>query len=258
MKVFFTLFKKEMTEAWRDKKWIWLPIVISILAISQPISQYFLPEILEHAGNMPEGTVIELPTPTGAEVLAGTLSQIGIIGTAIFVLSVMGTIAHERNSGAISLIMARPVHALQYIGSKWAAHALLLLFSFGIGYGLSFYYTNLLFNEVEVQRFIASLAVYSIWILFILAITLLAGTIFKKVGGIAGASILVVAILGLSSSLFPKYMGWSPSNAQSQATHYLMTGTWADSFISMVVVSISLLIIIFLLTVYSFKRYESY
>lgn len=112
MNTFLVLFKKEMLEAWRDKKLIWLPIVMSILAISQPISLYYMPEILEKSVNLPEGAVIKLPVPTGAEVLAGTLSQFGTIGTAIVILSVMGSIAHERNSGSLSLLMARPVQPL--------------------------------------------------------------------------------------------------------------------------------------------------
>ncbi|MCJ7842717.1 ABC transporter permease [Lederbergia sp. NSJ-179] len=258
MSVFLTLVQKEWIEAWRDKKWVWLPIVISILAISQPLSQYYMPQILDMAGNLPEGTVIEIPVPTGGEVLAGTLGQLGIMGTAIFVLSVMGSIAYERNSGALSLVMARPVQALQYIASKWVANAVILLFSFALGYGLCYYYTNILFDRVELKTFVGSLAVYSIWILFILSVTLLGGTLFKKAGGIAGGSLVVIAALSLGSSLFPKYMEWSPANAQSQASHYLLTGTWEDSLTIMLIASVFLLAGLFSLTVYSFKRYESY
>lgn len=258
MSVFLTLMQKEWVEAWRDKKWIWLPIVISLLAISQPISQYYMPEILDMAGNLPEGTVIEIPVPTGGEVLAGTLGQLGIIGTAIFVLSVMGSIAHERNSGALSLVMVRPVQAFQYIASKWVANATILLISFTLGYSLCYYYTNLLFEQVGIKAFLGSLFIYSIWILFVLTVTILAGTLLKNVGGIAGVSVVVLAVLSLGSSLFPKYMKWSPANAQSQASDYLLTGVWQDSLTLMIFTSLLLLIGLFLFTVYSFKRYERY
>ncbi|OAK67396.1 ABC transporter permease subunit [Lederbergia galactosidilytica] len=259
MNVFLTLVQKDWIEAWRDKKWIWLPVVISLLAISQPISQYYMPQILDMAGNLPEGTVIEIPVPTGGEVLAGTLGQLGIIGTAIFVLSVMGSIAHERNSGALSLVMVRPVQAFQYIISKWVSNAIILLFSFVVGYSLSYYYTNLLFERVEIKAFLGSLFIYSLWILFVLTITLLTGTLLKNVGGIAGVSVVVLAVLSLGSSLFPKYMEWSPANAQSQASEYLLTGgIWGDSLTLMIIASLLLLIGLFLFTVYSFKRYERY
>lgn len=258
MRTLWVLMLKEWQEAWRDRKLIWLPVVITLLAVSQPITQYYMPEILDMAGNLPEGAVIEIPVPSGEEVLAGTLSQLGLMGTAIFVLSIMGSIAHERNNGALTLVMARPVQPLHYIASKWAANAVILLLSFGIAYGLSYYYTNLLFNEVEAKRFFGSLAVYSIWILFTLAVTLLGGVFFRKVGGISGASLVAVSVLSLCGSLFPKFMGWSPSNSLSQASHFLMTGKWEDSFGLMLGSSFVLLACLFVFTVLKFSRYESY
>ncbi len=258
MSTFFTLFRKEWLEAWRDKKLIWLPVVLCLLAVSQPISTYFMPEILEMAGNLPEGAVIELPVPSGEEVLAGTLSQMGMVGTVIFVLSAMGIVSNERNSGSLSLLMARPVSPFEYISSKWTVQALIFLISFALSYGLAYYYTNLLFNQVEFHRFISSLGVYSIWILFILSITLLLGTIMKKNGGIAGMSIITVAAFSVMGSSFPKFMGWSPSNAQNQAVSILMTGKWEDFFGLMMFVSIALIVGLVLLSSFAFKKYESY
>lgn len=258
MNTFFTLFRKEWLEAWRDKKLIWLPIVMSILAVSQPISTYFMPEILDMAGNLPEGAVIDIPVPSGEEVLAGTLSQIGMIGTAIFVLSTMGIISNERNSGSLSLLMARPVNSFEYIASKWTVQAFIFLLSFALSYGLAYYYTNLLFNHVDFSRFISSFGVYSLWILFTLSTTLFIGSLMKKTGGIAGMSIMTVAGISIIGSLFPKFMGWSPSNAQSQASSMLMTGKWEDSFGLMTFVSIALIIGLAFLTSYAFRKYESY
>lgn len=258
MNTFMTLFKKEWLEAWRDKKLVWLPVVLSILAVSQPISTYFMPEILDMAGNLPEGAVIDIPVPSGEEVLAGTLSQFGMIGTAIFVLSAMGVISNERNSRTLSLLMARPVQSFEYIASKWTVQAVIYLLSFAISYGLAYYYTNLLFNEVDFNRFISSTAVYGIWILFTLSITLLIGTIMKKTGGIAGMSIMIVASISIMGSLFPKFMKWSPSNAQNQASSFLMTGKWDESIGLMLSVSAMLIIGLILITSAAFKKYESY
>src|SRR5690606_40003656 len=58
------------------------------------------------------------------------------------------------------------------------------------------------------------------------------------VGGIAGVSVVVLAVLSLGSSLFPKYMKWSPANAQSQASDYLLTGVWQDSLTLMIFTSL--------------------
>ena len=39
----------------------------------------------------------------------------------LFVLAIMGVISQERQTGSLILFMVRPVNALQYIGSKYAA-----------------------------------------------------------------------------------------------------------------------------------------
>lgn len=258
MKTFFTLFKKEWLEAWRDKKLIWLPIVMLVLAVSQPLALYYMSDLLEGAGNLPEGAVIEIPVPSGEEVLVSTLSQFNLIGTAIIVLSVMGVISHERNSGALSLIMARPVEPSEYIVSKWFAHMLILVLSFGISYALAYYYTVLLFDDVSFVRWFASFAIYSLWIVFVMSATLLFGTILKKAGGIAGASLVFVAGLSLVTTLFPKFMQWSPTYAFSEANQFLMTGDWGETFYPVVVTSSILIIGLVLLSTFLFKRFESY
>ncbi|MBS4161836.1 ABC transporter permease subunit, partial [Klebsiella pneumoniae] len=161
MNSFYMLFQKEWTESWKDGKLFWLPAVLILLGLIQPLSLYYMPQIIDMAGNLPEGAVIDIPRPRSEEVMASTLSQFSTVGTAIFVFSVMGSIVNERNQGSLSLVMARPVSPLQYIGSKWLQHVLLVLASFAVSYGLAFYYTNLLFGKVEFERFLFSLSVYS-------------------------------------------------------------------------------------------------
>ena len=253
-----TLLKKELLEAWRDKKLIWLPVVLCCLAISQPISLYFMPQILEMAGNLPEGTVINMPTPTGKEVLIGTISQFSMIGTIIFVIGMMGAIVHERNSGVLSLIMARPVRAIDYIGSKFLSYSLLYVLSFTISYGLAYYYTNLLFSKVEFHLFMASLLIYLLWILFVVSITLIVGTLLNKPAGIAGGSLLIIGGLALFTSFFPKLSAWSPTTAQYHANEIILNGALHSSFYSMIIFTIVILLLLFFLTTYFFKKYESY
>ncbi|MDQ0228192.1 ABC transporter permease [Metabacillus niabensis] len=258
MNTFQILFKKEWLEAWRDKKLIWLPIAMAILAISQPISLYYMPEILNAAGNLPEGTIIKIPVPTGEEVLSSTLSQIGIIGTAIFILSVMGCISQERKSGVLHLLMTRPVESIHYIGSKWLANAVILIVSFIISYGLAYYYTNTLFNDVHLERFVVSLIMYSCWIIFVMTVTVFIGTIFKKNGEISGITIFIVAMFVLCQSLFPKYMAWNPASAMSSASSILTNGKWENEYFITLGSSALFIIVLLALTMIQFKRYKSY
>lgn len=258
MSIFFTLLGKEWLEAWRDKRLLWLPIVMVLLAVAQPITYYFMPQILDMAGNLPPGSVIQIPTPSGEEVLNSTLSQFGVMGTAIIVLSVMGSISQERSSGVLALIMSRKVRPLQYIGSKWLTHAGIIWSSFALAYGLAAYYVVILFNPIPVIRILSGLFTYSIWILFVMTVTLCMGALFRKMAGIAGTSLLILGGFSLTNSLFPKVMSWSPASALSQASSFLINGKGTDSFVLMLCLSLGFIFCIFAGTVLAFKHYDSY
>ena len=258
MKNFMILFKKEMKESMRSGKWIWLPIVLMVIGISQPLTSYYMPQILEAAGNLPEGAVIDIPKPTGEEVLIGTLSQYGTIGTLLFVLAMMGVISQERQTGSLTFVMVRPVSALQYIGSKFIAQLCILLVSLAASYLLTWYYTNILFNVVPWNLMLLSLAVYSLWLVFIAAVTLLAGTLLRNNGGIAGVSVVFLSAVSLLTTLLPKYMEWSPGNLRAEASKILLEGEWVGSASVVSFSTLALSILCIGLAVYSFKRFESF
>ncbi len=247
-----------MTESIRNGKWIWLPIVLIIIGISQPLTSYYMPQILEMAGNIPDGATIDIPTPSGEEVLMGTLSQFGMIGTLLFVLAVMSVIAQERQNGSLTLVMVRPISALQYIGSKYVAQLVLLLVAFFLSYGFTWYYTNLLFSDVAWTVIISSFIVYSLWIVFVVAVTIFTGTVVKNNGGIAGASILFLGAISLLTSLLPRFMEWSPGNLRAAASMVLLEGVWSKDVWMVVSCTVALSVLFFALAVWRFKRFESY
>ncbi len=258
MNNYLTLLQKEMKEALRNGKWIWLPIALIILGISQPISTYYMPQILESAGNLPEGAVIEIPVPTGEEVLASTLSQFGTIGTLLIVIAFMGAISNEQQNGTLTLVMVRPVSPLQYITSKWSSQIIITIISFLFSYGITWYYTNLLFNPVPWQRVIASFVIYSLWLLFILSVTLLTGTWLKAASGIAGLSIVILGGLSALSGLFTKYTQWSPSNIRAQATAVLLQGELAEHGVLVICTTMILSLLLVAIATINFRRFEQF
>jgi ABC-2 type transport system permease protein len=258
MNNFLILFKKEMKESMRNGKWIWLPVVFMIIGVSQPLTSYYMPQILEAAGNLPDGAVIEIPAPTGEEVLMSTMSQYGTIGTLLFVLATMGVISQERQNGSLTLVMVRPVTAFQYIGSKYAAQLFILLVSLAASYVLTWYYTNLLFNPVSWILMLSSLVVYSLWIAFIVAVTILVGTLLRNNGEIAGVSVFFLAAISLLTTLLPKYMEWSPGNLRAEAAAILLEGEWVSSVWLVVFSTLGLSVVLFGLAVFSFKRFASF
>ncbi|WP_430787151.1 ABC transporter permease [Virgibacillus flavescens] len=258
MRNFYVLWKKEMIESGKNGKWIWLPIVFMIIGITQPITSYYMPVIIEQAGNLPEGAIIKLPTPTGAEVLASTLSQYGTIGTLLFVLATMGVISNEKSNGAVTLVMVRPVSALQYVSSKWFGQLIIAILSLFASYLLTWYYTNLLFTSVDWLLVLQSFLIYGLWVALIVSFTIWMGTIFKGNGAIAGISISFLGVLALLTNLLPKFMTWSPANLSEHATTLLMDQPSQDHLFVTILSTIFLCIIFFVLAVGSFKRTEQY
>jgi len=258
MNNFTTLFLKELKEALRNGKWIWLPIAFIILGISQPLSSYYMPQILEMAGNLPEGAVIQIPTPSGEEVLAATLSQFGTVGTLLLVIAFMGAISHERQNGTLTLVMVRPVSPLQYIASKWFSQIILTHISFFLSYGMTWYYTNLLFHSVPWERVLSSFALYSLWLLFILSVTVITGTLLKAASGIAGLSILILGGLSIISGLFTKLFQWSPSNIKAQATAVLLQGEMAENGVLVICTTIILSLLLVIIASIKFRRFEQF
>lgn len=71
-----TLFQKELLENWRNKKWIWVPLVMILISIMDPLTTYYLPQIIDSVGGVPEGTTFELPEFAPPEVMMMSLSQL--------------------------------------------------------------------------------------------------------------------------------------------------------------------------------------
>ncbi|KGA96691.1 ABC transporter permease [Alkalihalobacillus alcalophilus ATCC 27647 = CGMCC 1.3604] len=247
------LVRKEFTESLRNGKWIWLPVALIILGISQPLSLYYMPQLLEVAGGLPDGAVINIPTPDAAEVLMGTLSQFGMLGTLLFVLASMNIISAERNNGSLTFIMVRPVTEFEYILSKWLGALAIFGVSFFLSYLLTWYYTAELFSMVDITKVLMSFLIYMLWICFVLALTLFCGVLLKNGGGIAGLSISILAVLALTSSLMPAFMKWSPTNLQTEAGQILISDPTSSLWTA--VISTAVFIILLLgVAVWRLKR----
>lgn len=229
MKQWMVIFRKEMLESVRSWKLLWLPVVFMLIAGQQPITMYYMPQILDSLGNLPEGAIIQLPTPTAAEVLAGSLSQYNMLGVLIVVLSVMGIIAAERKSGVLSMIFVKPVSSTAYITAKWLHAMLLIWLSLFVGYLFSWYYTGILFAFVPFFDFLQSYYLYGLWLSLILTLTIFLNTFMKSPGGIAAVALGAVILLTAVSGTFSDYVGWSPALISGYVNSFLINGNYPEN-----------------------------
>lgn len=256
MRQWFVLYRKEQLEMWRSGKWIWVPAVSILLCVMQPISVYYMPQILNMAGGLPEGTVIEIPIPDAPAVLVETMAQFGIMGLLVLVLACMGIVATERSSGTAAMIMVKPVSYVSFIAAKWSAVMTLAGLSLLAGYASAWYYTALLIGNVDAGRSLAALAVFGLWIALILTATLLLSTWIKGSGAVAFAALFLAAGLSIATSLLSRYMIWSPAHLTGHAGAILIDGKPMENFTGGMIITLLLISVMIYLAIRIFRRQE--
>ncbi|ADU31629.1 ABC transporter permease [Evansella cellulosilytica] len=254
MMKWFILFKKEFKESLRNFKWIWIPIVFSLLGIMQPVTSYFLPDILESFGGMPEGA-FSIPLPTGPQVLAETLGQFSQIGYLVLVLSFMGTVASERNNATNIMVLVKPVSFASYITAKWVHMYTLALSSFVVGFVLAYYYTSLLIETVPFTNVLKGMMVYAVGILFVLTLVLFFSTLFKSTAAVAFLTLGITIIISLMSTFVPDIMKWSPGTLTQHSYSLFQTGT-ADGVLLPVLCTLFIIFALVGLAIYLFSKKE--
>lgn len=257
MRQWAILYNKEMVEMWRNYKWIWVPLVFLILGIMQPLSTYFMPEILEAAGGLPEGTVIEIPLPSGEQVMAQTLSQFGVMGMLILVLSMMSVVSGELNGGVAELIFVKPVTFVQFIMAKWAGMITLITAAFVLSYMGAWYYTEQLIGQVAFDFVLRSLLIYWLWLVFVVSVTLLMSTWFRSFGATAFITLGFIVLLTVLTNFFTNILAWSPGRLPQFAVLDLQDYSADVPLLAVVVTTIVCIGGCILLSIYLLRQKQS-
>ncbi|MWV46809.1 hypothetical protein GRF59_24680 [Paenibacillus sp. HJL G12] len=221
MRQFRLFFRKEMLEMGRSYKWLWVPLVFLMLGVMQPIVTRFMPEILKSAGNMPKGMTITMEPPSGAEVMAQTLSQYNSVGLLILVLSLMTMISGERQSGVSQMIFSKPVSFVSYTAAKWMSMLSLITVSFVLGYAGAWYYTAQMIGPVDAAAAVKAGLFYLLWMWFAGSLTLLVSSLLNPAAGIAFVSLGAALLLSLMYGMIPEYLAWSPGALPQLAITFL-------------------------------------
>ena len=256
MSQWLTLFQKEILEMWRNFKWIWVPITFILLGVKEPLTSYYLPQIIKSFGGLPEGAVIEIPPPTAGAVLASGLSQYSTIGVLIIVLGTMGVIAGERKSGVAAMILVKPVSYFSYVTSKWAGSLLLVWFSLFIGYLSTWYYTGQLFEWVAFGEFLQSFVLYGLWLTVVLTVTVFFSSSLLAPGMAGFISLALIIVVSIVSGALSHLLEWSPSQLTSYASALLTVGELPDDTMPTSLLAILVIVILLWLSVFLFKKKE--
>jgi ABC-2 type transport system permease protein len=256
MSQWLTLLQKEILEMWRNFKWIWVSITFILIGVQQPLTSYYMPQILDSLGGLPEGAVIKIPTPTAVEVLIQGLGEYTTLGVLIIVLTTMGIIAAERKSGVAAMILVKPVSYFSFVTAKWAGALLLVWFSFFIGYLATWYYTGILFAWVPVGDFIQAFFYYGLWLTVILTLALFLSASFLAPGIAGFLSLAVVIIFSLVSSTLSNRLEWSPAQLTSYANEILMSDGIPEQALPASLIATLCIIVLLWLSIFVFRKKE--
>ncbi len=197
---FANLFHKENGEWWHTRRWwmqslFWLLIVNGILAIGLWVVPVVDPE---EAGDVVENL--------------GIFTQLmGWFPMYAVIVITQGAIIGEKQSGTAAWILSAPVSRSGFILSKFIANAIGFLATIIIVQGLAAY-VQISLSEGSLLPpgpYLAELGLFSLYLLFYLALTLMLGTFFNTRGPVLGIAIGVAigSMLGMGQ-LFAGFMPW--------------------------------------------------
>jgi len=256
MRDLVVLFQKEWRENTRNFKILWIPLVFIFFGLSEPLTSYYLPQILEAVGNLPDGAAFPLPDFTPAQVIMATMGQYQFIGMLVLVLGFAGTISRERKNGTGTLIYVRPISYLSYFLSKWKVIGTIALVSVWLGLLTTWYYTELLFGNVAAADFFAFAGTYSVWILFVVTIVV-AMSAWLPTGGAAAVSLLFVLVVQIVDSLLGAYWTISPWKLAMYSTQWLTGSPDASNFWWSIAVTLIAIMALMIFGVWMSKRNAS-
>ncbi|MNI13510.1 putative transmembrane protein YxlG [compost metagenome] len=211
------IYRKELFGMVRSYQLLWIPVVFILLVAMQPVTSYFLPDILAASGSIPKELIAGIPIPGPTEVMGTVLGQYSTIGVIILIIAGMMVVAGERYGGTAALILVRPVSSASFIIAKWAGQMTLMIVTFTVSYASAWYYTVQLLGPVPWREGLAAGGLYMMWLGFAISLTVLFSTLLRG-SAVAVLTLLVVFGLSLGQNLAPSWFSWSPARLLVLAT----------------------------------------
>ncbi|HLS23590.1 MAG TPA: ABC transporter permease [Pseudogracilibacillus sp.] len=250
------LYRHEMLYRWRNKQIVWLPLVMAIIAILDMLTYYYLPEVIELSGGLPEGAVFEVPSIEPYEAIIMGLDQLSLIGTLIIVAIAMGTIASERKSGVAEIMLTKPIHPFYYITAKWFSLVSVTVFSLFIALLLNWYYTTILYGDISFHLFLQVFLFYSLWFVCILSLTMVWNAFSAKPGLVFSLSAIVLFLSFLIQTGFGHKLPYFPLQLTGHLEELLITESISEALVitSIILAGISLIFIIVATIIFERKQ----
>lgn len=198
--LFGVALRKELLQLLRTQRILITAVVFGLFGMASPLLAYFTPELLRLIPGA-EAFAALIPQPTAGDAMLQYHKNLTQFAFLLAVLFGMGSVAGEKESGAATLVLSKPLPRWAYLSAKFSAQSLL----FGFGLILSavggYVYTVILFGKLKLGLFLVmNLALWG-WILPFIALTLVGSVLGGSVSAAGGIALALVLALTLAGSL---------------------------------------------------------
>jgi ABC-2 type transport system permease protein len=247
------MLRKEATEVRRTSRIYVLPAVFVFAALSGSVLTYFLPVILKAAVTSSPNMTFELGDQTIVDAMVQYFSQLSQLALFALVIVSGGIVSGEIRSGALLLVITKPVSRAAFIMSKIVSQAGVVVVSALLGTLIFAVTAYPLFGSLPLGRLLAAIGLWLLLALLFICLMVLISSRVRSFAGAAGIGIGVYAVLALFS-VWPPLETHSPAGLLS-AADAVLRGSQA-ALIWPVVSTIVLIGLVITAALLSFQRAE--
>jgi ABC-2 type transport system permease protein len=210
-----TFFWKEWLDQRRSYRLLAAVIVLAIAGILGPLTAKYLPQMLATMADVPEGLAAILPAADISMAVGEYSDNLVQFGVLLALLLPMTAVVGEKTQGTAALSLCKPVSRFSFLAAKVAAQGVTLLLAVAAASAIGYLYLRLLFGWLDPLAFAAANALFWVYLIVILSLTVLASTLARSTlaaAGMAFGALIGLGILGsvpaLSSFLPAALLAW--------------------------------------------------
>jgi ABC-2 type transport system permease protein len=196
--IFLIALRKELLEQWRSYRLLVVSAVLAVMGLMSPLLAKMTPEIIKL---IPGGEQIAMiiPPPSTMDAIAQYIKNIGQFGLILALVTAMGAVAQEKDKGTAAMMLVKPLSRGAFLGSKFIAFSLTFLAGLIIAGLACYYYTLLLFEPLNLGKWLALNGLMWLYLVVHVAVTLFFSTISRSqavAGGLSFGALMLLSLLG--------------------------------------------------------------
>jgi ABC-2 type transport system permease protein len=195
---FLVSLRKELLEQWRSYRLLVIGAVLAVMGLASPLIAKMTPEIMKL---LPGGDQIALliPPPSTMDAIAQYIKNLSQFGLILALVTAMGAVAQEKDKGTAAMMLVKPLSRGAFLAAKFVAFSLTFLVALIIAGLAGYYYTLLLFEPLDLGKWLALNGLMWLYLVVYVAVTLFFSTLSRSqavAGGLSFGALILLSLLG--------------------------------------------------------------